>query len=108
MFVDQGNGGLRPRLRGPAFPAQLIEKGTEGELVSQDKGVRQRLRQGQRFLAVRERLVRIAEHLQGKAGKMQAQDPHVLPILEDQRLLLVAIVGPGALFQVSAGRRGLP
>jgi hypothetical protein len=39
---------------------------------------------------------------------MQAQDPHVFPILEDQRLLLVAIVGPEALFQVSAGRRGLP
>jgi hypothetical protein len=108
MLVDQGNGGLRPRLRGPAIPAQLIEKGTEGELLSQGKGVRQHLGQGQRFPAVRERLVRIAEDLQGNAGKMQAHDPHVFSILEDQRLLLMVIVGPEALFDLCAGRRRFP
>jgi hypothetical protein len=108
MLGYQVDGGLCPRLRGPPVPAQLIEKGTEGERLSQDKGVRQRFGQGQRFPAARERLIWIAEDLQGKAGKMQAQDPHVFPILEGQHLLLVAIVGPEALFQVSAGRRGLP
>jgi hypothetical protein len=108
MLAYQGNGGLRPCLRGPAVPAELIEKGTEGELLSQGKWVRQRLGQGQRFLAPRERLIRIAEHLQGNAGIMQAHDPLVLPILEAQCLLLVAIVGTEALFDLRMGRRGLP
>ena len=57
---------------------------------------------------MRECLIRITEHLQGKARIMQAQDLDVLAILEDKCLLLMAIVGPGALFQVSAGRHGLP
>lgn len=108
MLGYQADGGLRPRLRAPGFPAELIEKGAEGELLSQSKGVGQHFGQGRRFLAARERLVRIAEHLQGNAGIMQAHDPHVLPILEDQCLLLVAIVGTEALFYLRAGRRGLP
>ena len=83
MLGYQVDDGLRSRLCGPAFPAQLIEKGADGEPVSQGKGVRQRLGQGQRFPAARERLIRVAEDLQGNAGIMQAHDPHVLPILED-------------------------
>jgi hypothetical protein len=90
------------------LPGGTDEIGSGGEHVSQGKGVGQRFGQGQRFLAPRKRLIRIAEHLQGNAGIMQAHDPHVVPILEDQCLLLVAIVGTEALFYLRTGRHGLP
>jgi hypothetical protein len=70
--------------------------------------VGQRFGRGQRFLAPPKRLIRIAEHLQGKAGIVQADARHVFPILEDQRLLLVAIVGMETLFYLRTGRRGFP
>ena len=69
-----------------------MEHGSKVQGKTQAKGVRTLLRQGHRFLAPRQPLVRIAQVPQRPGGKAVAHHPSVLPIEERRGTVLLGIV----------------
>ena len=73
----------------------------------QTKGVGELVCQGEALLAPLQRLVRIAQHPQGKGCIDPASHTRVLPIEEGMGAVLLGMVQGNALLQVGTGRNKL-
>ena len=86
------------------LPAELMEPGSKVQGISQTKGVRQLLGQGECLLASLQGLVRIAKIPQGPGHIDKQITPGSCPCREARERCLLRVIEGNPLLQVLSGR----